>query len=151
MTLDTTAGTGRQRTGDDGGSEGEGVGGKCDAVYFIKAGPFLKVGRAMSPDVRRRELQTGCPFKMKVIGIVEGGHKEKWAHGHLDAHRLKGAEMSALREWFHWNEHTAAKVRAWVKTPGNLRKPGYKKAPTERRHVTREDIWRALERAPSLL
>lgn len=68
-------------------------------VYFIALEPykdeFIKVGWVKN-DPRRRlsELQTGCPYKLKLIACAPGSPAdERWAHSQLSRFRARG-------EWF---------------------------------------------------
>jgi hypothetical protein len=74
-------------------------------VYFIKAGsnpPMLKIGKANDPEVRRVELQTGCPFEMRLMGYLKC---KSQMHSHAveqQLHRLFRKE--AFRgEWFRYS------------------------------------------------
>ena len=68
-------------------------------VYLVGAehpGHPVKIGftRAQTPQRRLPGLQTGCPYKLKVLESFRGRHSdEQKAHALLDAHRLCG-------EWF---------------------------------------------------
>ena len=64
-------------------------------VYFIAsdAGP-IKIGKAISPERRLKELQTGHPAKLTILATCGGGREqEKRYHARFAAHRLSG-------EWF---------------------------------------------------
>lgn len=71
-------------------------------VYFIATEadqPTVKIGKANNVKARLKELQTGSPFKLSVLGRVKCGSAKKSlqieskAHSDLAAHRLHG-------EWF---------------------------------------------------
>lgn len=143
----------RVRAGEPLPRAGRGASKECwkSVVYFFRAGPFVKIGRAEDLNGRRKELQTGCPYKLVCVGWVEGGHKEKWAHSRLAKHRLKGSDLNERGEWFFWNDEVEETLRIWARRNGNLREPGYKKAPTLQRPVTREERFAALDKMPSLL
>lgn len=77
-------------------SKGTGALPSGSVVYFLRAGEFIKIGKATgSPQSRVASLKTGCPFPIDVIGFVAGGYdEERGLHrrfGHLRAHG----------EWFH--------------------------------------------------
>lgn len=42
------------------------------AVYFIQCGNYIKIGHADDPERRLRELQTGNPNKLELLGYVSG-------------------------------------------------------------------------------
>ncbi len=57
----------------------------------------LKVGRSSDVPRRRCEIQTGCPYEVKVILIApDQGHREHDIHHRLRAFRLRGHKG----EWF---------------------------------------------------
>lgn len=64
-------------------------------VYFLAAGPFLKIGKTSgAPDARIRELQTGCPFPIHLVAHTTGGMKrERELHKQFAKYRAHG-------EWF---------------------------------------------------
>lgn len=67
-----------------------------DKLYFIQAGDDgpIKIGIAVHPKTRLKELQTGNPHKLRLLGVVAGGVKfEQQLHWELRAHRMHG-------EWF---------------------------------------------------
>lgn len=66
-------------------------------VYFIKPigldGP-IKIGWAVDPERRLRDMATGSPFPLEIIGVVRGEMSDERAlHRHFDAFRYH-------REWF---------------------------------------------------
>ena len=46
---------------------------KSQYVYFanIIGTPFIKIGMAVSPEKRLKEIQVGCPCEIKIIGWVK--------------------------------------------------------------------------------
>jgi hypothetical protein len=65
-------------------------------VYFLRAGDFIKIGKATgSPKNRIASLQTGCPYPITLIGFIHGGISEEFA-----LHRRFAADH-AYGEWFH--------------------------------------------------
>lgn len=71
-------------------------------VYFVKAWgecPLIKIGKANDPLERVRKLQTGCPFKLKLMGMVKCRSEyhalqvEKFTHELFRKQRRRG-------EWF---------------------------------------------------
>lgn len=64
-------------------------------VYFIghATGP-VKIGKAVNPSARLREIQTGYPYKLSILALVDGGHDvERAYHKRFASARLTG-------EWF---------------------------------------------------
>lgn len=73
-------------------------------VYFIKARsnpPMLKIGKARDPELRRVELQTGCPFDMRLMGSLKCKSE---MHSHAIEQRLHRLfRKEAFRgEWFRY-------------------------------------------------
>ncbi len=69
---------------------------KRDVVYFLRAGPFIKIGFTGSPLHERIAcLKTGCPYEISVLGLMPGSiEKEHELHRRFAPHRASG-------EWFH--------------------------------------------------
>jgi hypothetical protein len=63
-------------------------------TYFIQAGPDgpVKIGIADDVEKRLKELQTGCPHDLRIIGRIKG-NVESRLHEIFDQFRLRG-------EWF---------------------------------------------------
>lgn len=67
-----------------------------EIVYFLGAGPFIKIGKATgSAENRVAQLQTGCPFPITVIKTMPGGYKVE-----RELHK-KFKRLHAYGEWFH--------------------------------------------------
>lgn len=67
--------------------------GEC--VYFVQGGPFVKIGKTSgSPEGRLAELQTGCPYELKLLAYVPGGIKRE-----RQLHR-EFRELHVRGEWF---------------------------------------------------
>jgi hypothetical protein len=79
-------------------------------VYFITIGdPYIthvKVGyTTKDPAVRMAMLQTGCPFKMKMLGFVIANRAcEQELHAVLKDDRTEG-------EWFVYSEYVESVIR----------------------------------------
>ena len=79
-------------------------------VYFIKCEHFIKIGHSVDPEQRRRELQTGNPFKLAVIMKVPcecQPHTTSRGKQCFEASRLqlqfrdsKVKYLDPLNEWF---------------------------------------------------
>lgn len=69
-------------------------------VYFIKSGPFIKIGVSDNVSARLDNLQTASPYKLKLvakIGCIDrtnAFNTEKKIHSLIKSFRLNG-------EWFH--------------------------------------------------
>ncbi len=57
----------------------------------------IKVGRSSDVDRRRTEIQTGCPYEVRVLVVAPGqGHRETNIHQRMRSMRLRGQKG----EWF---------------------------------------------------
>jgi hypothetical protein len=68
-------------------------------LYVMQMGRTgaIKVGRSSNVDRRLTEIQTGCPYQVKVIIVAEDqGHREAAVHRNLKVFRLRGHKG----EWF---------------------------------------------------
>jgi len=88
-------------------------------VYFLQVVPNgpIKIG-STTGDIEDRivALQTGCPWKIKPLGFIEGeARHEFWLHRRFEKHRLEGewfepvdellaAIAEILRQNFSWPE-----------------------------------------------
>jgi hypothetical protein len=67
-----------------------------DIVYFLRAGDFIKIGKATgNPMSRIATLKTGCPFKIDVMAYMPGGIAEE-----RELHK-KFSNLKSHGEWFH--------------------------------------------------
>jgi hypothetical protein len=69
-------------------------------VYFIQAedGGLIKIGWALNPAKRLRDLQIGSPVKLKILATVEGRRAdEAWLHRVFHDSRRHG-------EWFETSD-----------------------------------------------
>ena len=58
----------------------------------------VKIGRSRDPEARLRQLQTSCPYPLKLVLVLrDQGHLEKKLHRRLRRGRTKGGE-----EWFEY-------------------------------------------------
>lgn len=79
-------------------------------VYFIAIGgayvSHIKVGfTRKNPYARMKSLQTGCPFKMKMIGFVFGNEgMEAEMHDVFSQDRQEG-------EWFAFSDHVEENIK----------------------------------------
>jgi hypothetical protein len=66
-------------------------------IYFVQAGDNgpIKIGLAISPETRKKNLQTAHYEELRIIGILDGNsHVEKQLHRQFRDYRIRG-------EWFH--------------------------------------------------
>lgn len=83
---------------------------KARLVYFIHdaASEAVKIGSAVCPESRLRELQTSNPNELTLLGTREGGQpEEKRLHALFAFSRLRG-------EWFAMTEQ----VKGWLWSEG---------------------------------
>ncbi|TNE38366.1 MAG: hypothetical protein EP345_17650 [Sphingomonadales bacterium] len=96
-----------------------------ESLYFIGAGPFIKIGRSKKPDLRLGTLKSRCPFDIEVIHIwPDMGWQERIWHKAFRHQRQ-------IREWFHRTDDLMAAISAvemgseWIAT---LKAPDHFKA-----------------------
>jgi len=73
-----------------------GIARESDWVYVIECQGFVKVGVAVNVPNRVGQLQTGCPFPLRLIGcwqVEDAISEEEAIHSYLDGYRVRG-------EWF---------------------------------------------------
>lgn len=90
--------------------------GPCEGfVYFIAIGdPYIthvKIGFTRSnPYARLADLQTGCPFPMRMLGFILGCMaQERELHDVLRDYRVQG-------EWFSFGEYVERTVRGLLES-----------------------------------
>jgi hypothetical protein len=63
-------------------------------IYFIQSGDTVKIGNATNPAKRIRQLKTGNPNSISMLGVMEGTHEDEFRiHGLFVEYRIDG-------EWF---------------------------------------------------
>ncbi len=73
-------------------------------VYFLRCMGRIKIGSALNVNRRIKQLQTGAPDKVELIGYAPGGSStERYLHKVLAEHRIAG-------EWFHGNETVMQRI-----------------------------------------
>lgn len=89
-------------------------------VYFIECSadkPRVKIGKANDVARRLQELSTGCPFPLKVLGVItckserHAFHIEKSAHEVFRKERKRG-------EWFFLSAAMRGYIKAICERPG---------------------------------
>ena len=74
---------------------------KKDHLYIIQTDKTgaIKIGRSKNPSRRIKQLQTGSPYKLKLLLILENqGNLEKELHK-----KLKPFKQSCKGEWFSFD------------------------------------------------
>jgi hypothetical protein len=72
-----------------------------DHLYVIQSNVSgaVKIGRSSDPEKRLQTLQTGSPYKLRLILVVEGlGYAEKSFHERLKKYSVR----QGLGEWFRY-------------------------------------------------
>lgn len=64
-------------------------------IYFLQAGPYVKIGFTNGIRTRLNDLQVGCPYRQKLLGTLDGDERlELKIHDLADNHHYRA-------EWFH--------------------------------------------------
>lgn len=74
-------------------------------IYLIvtKDSKLCKIGKAVSPTKRLKQLQTGCPYELYIKETVEGDVTlENYFHKKYKIYKTHG-------EWFNYNENISLK------------------------------------------
>lgn len=67
-------------------------------VYFMRVGPFVKIGTSAKPKQRVIDMQTALPVEPVIVGIMMGGRKVEFRlHDQFIMSRIRG-------EWFVWSD-----------------------------------------------
>jgi len=70
-------------------------------LYIVQSGVTgaIKIGRSKHPKKRLEQLQTGCPYPLRLILVLENqGHIERDLHKRLERGKTRGGE-----EWFDYD------------------------------------------------
>jgi hypothetical protein len=63
-------------------------------VYFVFVGPMVKIGQASNIASRMNEIQSSCPYRIRLLAVVADDDRAELAlHRRFSAHRRH-------REWF---------------------------------------------------
>jgi len=98
-------------------------------VYLIHAGGFLKIGVAKNPEARLKTMQTGNPYKLRIMALIPFESRlqafgyEKELHGRFKAHHYTG-------EWFNYGGIQSA-FHGELKKINNKYNGFYKKSENE--------------------
>lgn len=84
-------------------------------VYVLECGGYYKIGFSKNPLERVRQLQTGCPFRLHLVGTVTAPQTAEFAlHNKYADKRMHG-------EWFQLTPEDVGDIlRAY---PGDSWKP----------------------------
>jgi hypothetical protein len=73
-------------------------------VYFIRMGPWVKIGYSIDPDRRLRTLQTASPVRLELLFSWPGpAEDEAYVQGLFGEYRAEG-------EWFRLEGRLADRV-----------------------------------------
>lgn len=62
----------------------------------------VKIGRSSEPDKRRKDLQTGSPYHIRILAVIlDKGSEEHKVHMGVERWRLRGGTEGIKGEWFH--------------------------------------------------
>lgn len=65
-------------------------------LYFIRSGPYVKIGRADNPETRPTQIRSQNPFGAELLGVLKNmGHIEKLLH-------RKYRKYNHTGEWFNF-------------------------------------------------
>lgn len=101
------------------------------SCYILQAActGAIKIGRSDDVERRREQLQTGCPYEIRILLVLEGqGHLEKKLHHYLRKYRTRLFQG----EWFH--EAGLGELPAWV----------YEKFSPETLEMINSDWWKCV-------
>lgn len=78
-------------------------------VYVIQgeSGGPVKIGWAIDPERRLRQLQCGSPMRLSVLACLSG---EQTLEKHL---HIEGKQERSHGEWFNWNARTSEWLRRY--------------------------------------
>ena len=65
-------------------------------IYFIKHTEFVKIGHTTDISNRLNQLQTNCPVKLIVLGLIEGNFNDE------KLHHQKFRHLCSYGEWFEY-------------------------------------------------
>ncbi len=76
----------------------------CGFIYVMECEGFYKIGWTTNPRHRRFGLQTGSPFPITLVGVIEGSimNEAEW-HEAFEDKRVRG-------EWFALTEEDVSRV-----------------------------------------
>jgi hypothetical protein len=73
--------------------------GYIGSIYFIRLHQFVKIGIARNVETRIKSLQTGTPYELEIIRIIQNctHHDEYWLHNRYTLSHIRG-------EWFSFQD-----------------------------------------------
>lgn len=86
-------------------------------VYFVRCGPYVKIGHGADPTRRLRDFEAGNPYPLRLIGMFPGGKLEE-RQLHEAFERLRHA--TAGEEWFKLGASLLDEIKrlSWLRVPG---------------------------------
>lgn len=77
-------------------------------VYFIGCnGMGIKIGYTKNDPIKRlKQLQTGCPYKLELLYVIDGASRDTEAY----YHRYFSSVYNIQNEWYDYNF-----VLEWIK------------------------------------
>ena len=119
-------------------------------VYFIAVieafPPRVKIGKARDPKVRMSELQTGCPYELKLLGSIKcksDAHAyelERMAHRSFSGYRKRG-------EWFHYHKNVKQAIEKLL-IDNSCENPYQFKEAIQREERAKRKLKAAIEKLP---
>ena len=70
-------------------------------IYFIKHTEYVKIGYTHDIQQRVSQLQTSCPVKLCILGLIEGTFEDE------NIHQLKFKHLHSHGEWFKYEPELA--------------------------------------------
>lgn len=93
-------------------------------VYFIiteEKPKRIKIGKSGNPEKRIKALQTGCPYKLKLLGSIKCKNNRDSINIEKAAHAFFG-DYRVIGEWFKCTDFSLAKIHDFLIAQGNSRK-----------------------------
>ena len=93
----------------------------------------VKIGRSSDVERRRKQIQTGCPYEIKTILILEGqGELEPKLHGMLKEYRtahfrgewFREGGLAELPQWIY-DQFNLEMINTWWECDSELPGPGF--------------------------
>lgn len=90
-------------------------------VYFVECQEFIKIGRSRNIRNRFQMLQTGCPHRLVVYGVIPC-EEEDAVSLEVALHRVL-APANHRSEWFRWDDDQKPVINAIIELHGGDRLP----------------------------
>ncbi len=76
-----------------------------DMIYFVKCHEYVKIGYSFDPYTRISSMQTGSPYELEMIALMEGGEREEVIL------QIAFKHLRFRAEWFRHTEELAKLTR----------------------------------------